>query len=359
MAKWYNGEKIRSTGADIQITYGKRSNGKSYDDKIDSLESFAKNGDEFFYLRRRLEEIKGVNINTYFSDMHAVLNELFSGRYSDIVEYDIHARGGEFYLIGYDNHYERHLFDRIGYYAALVQGEYKKTASFPTVTKLTYEEFLTRGVELDDEFTKLQSIISTVGRNRENFRVRLIGNTVNMNSQILRGMNIDPRKIQQGELKVYDYYSDNGTKTRVAVEYCASDEGDTVNRFFNFGRQREAMIVNGEWETDSYRLYSDLPENDITDQFVFTDGVIKVYVYVDANNQKMYVNNQRENTAGKYITFSTDVTRLNRNTFNWSCDYKPVLNVKRAIKSIMNNGNVEFSSYLTADDFYYITNGRL
>ena len=37
MAKWYNGDKMRATNADIQITYGKRSNGKSYDDKIDSL----------------------------------------------------------------------------------------------------------------------------------------------------------------------------------------------------------------------------------------------------------------------------------------------------------------------------------
>lgn len=359
MAKWYNGEKIRAINADIEVTYGKRTNGKSYDDKKDSLEAFAKNGDEFFYLRRRLEEIKGVKINTYFSDMHTVLNELFNGRYADIVEYDVLARGGEFYLIGYDKHYERHLFERIGYYGALVQGEYLKSASFPKVTKLTFEEFLTRNVELEDEFTKLQSIISTVGRNRKHFRVRLIGNTVNQNNQILRGMNIDPRKIDQGELKVYDYYSDKGTRTRVAVEYCPSDEGDEENRFFNFGRQREAMIVNGEWETDAYRLYRDLPENDITDQFVFTDGVIKVYVYVDANNLQMYVNNQRENTAGKYITFSTDVTRLNRNTFNWSCDYKPVMNVKRAIKSIMNNGNVEFSSYLAADDFYYITNGRL
>lgn len=359
MTKWYNGDKIRATNADIQITYGKRSNGKSYDDKLDSLESFAKYGNEFFYLRRRLEEIKGVNINSYFSDMHDPLNEMFAGRFDGIGEYDIMARAGEFYLIGFDSDYNRNLFGRIGYYAALVQGEYKKTASFPNVTKLTYEEFLTRGAELENEFTRFQSIISTVGRNRENFKVRLIGNTVNMNSQILRGMNIDPRKIKKGELKVYDYFSDSGSKTRVAVEYCAADEGDETNRFFNFGHQREAMIINGEWETDSYNLYKELPEKDITDQFVFTDGVIKSYVYVDAVHAKMYVSSTRENTAGQYIVLSTEMTRLNRNTYNWDSDYKPLKNLKTAIKSIMLNGNIAFSSYLAADDFYYITNGRI
>ena len=356
---FYSGNRIRSTHADIEITYGKRSNGKSYDDKLDSLTAYASTGAEFFYLRRRLEEIKGINIRSYMADMHPVLQELFKGRYDGITEYDVMPRSGEFYLTGYDADYNRHLFGRMGYYYAMVQGEYSKTASFPLVTKLTFEEFLTRKPELDDEFTLLQSIISTVGRDRPNFRVRLIGNTVNQNSQILRALNINPRLIQPGELKVYDYFGDDGAKTRVAVEYCKPDEGNATSRFANFGRQKEAMIVNGEWETDAYPLYTDLPETTITDQFVLTDGIIKVYLYVDWNNRKGYVSNVREDTIGEYIVLSTDTTILNRNTYNWDCEYKPIITCKQNIRSLMQNGQLLFRDYLTADDFFYITKGRL
>lgn len=356
---YYSGDRIRAAKADIEITFGKRSNGKSYDDKLDSLRTYAETGNQFFYLRRRLEEIKGINLKSYFADMHQVLQTLFKGRFDGITEYDVEPRAGEFYLVGYDEEYNKHLFGVIGYYGALVQDEYKKTASFPNVTKLTFEEFLTRKPELDDEFTRLQNIISTVGRDRPGFRVRLIGNTVNMNSQILRGLNIDPRKLHQGEMKVYDYFGDDGARTRVAVEWTAPNEGVATSRFANFGRQKEAMIVNGEWEVDSYPLYTELPETKITDQFVLTDGVIKCYLYVDWTNRVGYCSNVREDTVGEYVVLSTDETILNRNTYNWACDYVPVQTVKRNIRSLVLNGQMRFKDYLTADDFFYITKGRL
>lgn len=167
----YNIDPIDERGAGINIIYGERSNGKSYQVKhkkgvlnyLNTTNTYIcsyKNKNEiikkcvdkhsrFMLIRRMKEEISSDKIEQYFSDVDIL--KLTNGEYNCLTLFK-----KRIYLGNYDIESGKTTKgDHIGYVVALSTEQSYAGASYLDVTDMIYEEFMSRGVYL-----RLQSLIS-------------------------------------------------------------------------------------------------------------------------------------------------------------------------------------------------------
>lgn len=113
----YNIDKIDSIGARINLIYGERSNGKSYQVKHKkAVEKYLKTGKRFILMRRLREEISSEKIEQYFQDVD--VSKLTNGRYNCITLYR-----KTLYLSVYDNETGKtKRFDKIRICCSLING---------------------------------------------------------------------------------------------------------------------------------------------------------------------------------------------------------------------------------------------
>ena len=237
--------------AKYYIAIGERSNGKTYSSLDYALERFAKNGEEFGYLRRWGEDIRPKNLSTLF-DSHVEngrIAELFPGYNS--IEYSSNR-----FSICYreegrkDPNVETKVIGR----AFDLNGmEHYKSISFPRITTVIYDEFMSREGYLPNEFQLFQNALSTIIRQRDNVRVIMLGNTVNQYCPLFDEMGLKHVKnMKPGTVDVYQY-GDSGLK--VVMEYCESAKkhgGKASDVYFAFDNPQLKMITEGTWEIGVY-----------------------------------------------------------------------------------------------------------
>lgn len=247
---YYSLTKILKENADYNIIIGERSNGKSYAllDKI--LKDFCNDGKEGVYLRRWKDDILGKRAQTLFSPLveNGKVDEYTKGEWETI----IFARGG-WYLAKHD--YEKQKFvanpTPLCRSLALSDMEHDKSTSYPNVTTIVFDEFLTRRYYLPDEFVIFMNVLSTVIRDRTNVKIFMLGNTVNKFCPYFSEMGLTNVETQlQGTIDVYNFAS----KLKIAVEYCGESKNkQESNKYFAFDNPRLNMITNGAWELGIYR----------------------------------------------------------------------------------------------------------
>ena len=265
----YNIDKIDSQGAIINIIYGERSNGKSYqlkhkkgvcqyltggvsyhcdyNNKETIIKNIIKNGSRFILIRRWREEITADLIEKYFDDVDVMT--LTDNKYNCISMYK-----KQLFLSNYDvDEGKMHRGEKIGYVVALSTEQKYAGGSFLDVTDIIFEEFMSRSVYLANEPDKLMNFYSTVDRKRGTTRLWLVGNTISkvcpyLNDwelmDIIKNQNqgtIEVKWIPTGEI------DDDGypIEVKIAVEYCAS----TGNSSFVIGKHKD-MLNKGEWQSD-------------------------------------------------------------------------------------------------------------
>ncbi|MCS5737095.1 phage DNA encapsidation protein, partial [Herbiconiux daphne] len=142
-------------------------------------------------------------------------------------------------------------YDIIGFAFALNEYEHDKGAAYPDVTTIIWDEFLSRGLYLTDEFVIFMNVISTIIRLRTDIQIWLLGNTVNKYCPIFQEMGLtNVLQMEQGTIDVYSY-GNSGLK--VAVEYCSSMAESKPNSYlFAFGNEKLQMITGGAWELDLF-----------------------------------------------------------------------------------------------------------
>lgn len=362
---FYSYDAIDATGCTYRIVIGERSNGKSYGFKKDkALKASILNDRQFAYIRRYAEEIKIKRVNNYMADMADVIHEYASERYPEYTHFDVSARQGEFVLYGWTDESEPKAIKTLGFYFALAQSAYDKSASYPNVYNIVYEEFLapTGTRELHDESMLFFNLISTIVRRRVGVVIYLLGNTVSRNGQILQHMGINVRDMAKGEIKAFRYESENARgetiTTTVAVERCREYEKSTdAEAYFAFGSAREMMIRNGEWDVIEYPKIT--PDELRRVKYygrtgiVFRDVQICLYAYF-ANDGKMFVYSARQPIDCEYITVTKDSTIYNRRQFAWSGDDKCVERLRKVVTSALSRGMVRYENDLIGDDFTYL-----
>ena len=249
---YWTPNRILTIDAQYYIIYGERSNGKTYGVLNWCLEQYFLTGDEFAYIRRWDDDIKGSKGGSIFnSHIHnGVIKRLSKGKYNGVV-----YRGRAFYFTYKDETGNTVTEENpFCYTFALTMSEHYKSNSYPNVKNIIFDEFLTRSYYLPDEFITFQNLLSTIIRLRTDVKIFMLGNTVNRYSPYIREMGLTRLGKQlTGTIDVYNY-GDTGLK--VVTEYASIPTKDKKsNVYFAFDNPRLEMIKNGSWEIDIYPHY--------------------------------------------------------------------------------------------------------
>ena len=278
---YYSIENLDKEGATINITFGERANGKSYQVKHEEgikpylfggyeyvsdyknpkevIKKAIKKGQRFMLVRRLVEEIKPTLIESYFADIDIM--SLTDNKYNLITVY---ANG--IYLSIYDvDTGKTKRIEKIGYIVALSIEQNYAGGSYLDVRVIIMEEFMSRKNYLYDEPNKLLNLYSTCDRKRGIVKMYLVGNTISRVCPYLKDWGLDKlmRGMNQGEIRstwiTTNQFDEDGIeiKVKLALEYCKS----TGRSSFIIGTHAK-MLNEGEWQSDpqpklpkSYREY--------------------------------------------------------------------------------------------------------
>jgi hypothetical protein len=266
---YYNLDPLDKLGATINILYGERSNGKSYQlkhkkgiypylrgatsyrrdylKKDDIIEDNIKAGTRFILLRRNKEEISSEKVLDYLKDIDIM--ELTNDKYNC---FDIYRKG--IYLAVYDNETGKtKRYDKIGYIMALSTEQNYAGANYSDVHDIIFEEFMSRSTYLSSETSKLMNLYSTVDRKKGTTRLWLCGNTISRVCPYLEdwGLMDLMRGMKQGDIRTKwvdtGDEDDEGNKIEVllALEWCKHSGRSS----FIIGKHA-SMLNKGDWQSD-------------------------------------------------------------------------------------------------------------
>lgn len=251
---FYDLEPIRSLGCQYNIIIGERSNGKTYSVLKHALKVYWSTGGELAVIRRWDVDFQKGRAHGVFEALvnDEVVKNITDGEWTGVTYYNRH-----WFLNKRDKEGNLVKMDRPFAYAfALGGAEHDKSISFPRITTILFDEFLTRGQYLPDEFTLLMNTISTIVRYRDNVTIFMLGNTVNQYCPYIQEMGLTHIKdMEQGTIDVYQFGENKpeSEQLKVAVEYCGSSSiAKPSNKYFAFDNPKLKMITSGVWEVAVY-----------------------------------------------------------------------------------------------------------
>lgn len=274
------------------MAFGERSNGKTYSALDYALDRYFKHGEQFAYIRRFGEDVKRKNLQTLLAahTENGRINELSGGTFS-LVNYT----GGKFIAYNYDESNGKMSSDKepMGYAFDLNAMEHHKSTSYPKVTTIIFDEFLSRQGYLPNEFVLFMNTLSTIIRDRMNVNIFMIGNTVNRFCPYFTEMGLTHIKDQKpGSIDVYTY-ADTGLS--VVVEYCdpmAKRGGKRSDVYFAFDNPQLKMITSGSWEIAIYpHLNKKYRPKDVMFNFfiTFDDAILHGEIIVTDTDYFLFV----------------------------------------------------------------------
>ena len=245
--KYYNLKNILKKEAQYNLIIGERSNGKTYAVLKYGVEQFVKTGGQLAILRRWREDIIGKRAQSIFSSLVAngEISKITNGEYNNI-----YYNSGRYYLCYYEEGKAIHEDEPFAYVFALSDMEHNKSNSYPNITNILFDEFITKFVYLKDEFILFMNSLSTIIRDRDNVKIFMCGNTVNKHNPYFQEMGLtNALKMEQGNIDTYTY---GNSRLRVAIEYCSNNFIKKSNVYFAFDNPKLQMITTGKWEFDIY-----------------------------------------------------------------------------------------------------------
>lgn len=237
--------------AHYYVIFGERSNGKTYSALNYCIDKYVESGEQFAYVRRWGEDVRRKHMSQLFA-AHAQDGTISkkTGEKYDSIEFVT----GKFKLSKTGEDGKSEISDEVvGYVFDLNSMEHYKSISFPRVTTIVFDEFLSRNGYLPNEFILFTNTISTIVRQRNNVKIIMLGNTVNKSCPYFQEMGLNHVKDQaQGSVDVYHYGSSG---LEVVVEYCrqaAKFGAKKSDVYFAFDNPELQMITQGSWEIAMY-----------------------------------------------------------------------------------------------------------
>lgn len=249
--KFWDIRNILSKHAKYNVIFGERSNGKTYGVLQYGLEQYFEHGSRLGIIRRWEEDFRGKQANTMFDALieNGVVNKLSKGKWNSII-YQSHR----WYLCKRDLTNPKNVVideEPFAYAFALSSDEHYKSSSYPKIRTILFDEFLTRGTYLPDEFIKFTSILSTIIRLRDDVIIFMCGNTVNQYSPYFVEMGLtNIKNMTRGKIDLYSY-GDSGLTVAVEFSDFPTKEKKS-NVYFAFNNPKLEMIKSGAWEMDIY-----------------------------------------------------------------------------------------------------------
>ena len=254
-ADLYDIDEILKTVAQYYMIIGIRSNGKTYGVLDLGIKNYCQHNEQMAIIRRWDTDFTGKRGKEMFSNLinNKVILKWSKGKWNTVI-----YRASQWFLAKKEN--DEVVIDDTPFCHgfALNVNEHDKSTSFPKVTTILFDEFLSRKGYLNDEFIEFMNTVSTIIRHRTNVKVFMCGNTVNKYSPYFNEMGLYNIKTQkEGTIDVYKYGESGLT---VAVEYCALPKEKIKKEktitgseiYFAFNNPKLQMITTGAWEIDIY-----------------------------------------------------------------------------------------------------------
>lgn len=343
--KYYSLNKINKKDATYNVVFGERSNGKTYATLKQALENYFDNGSQFAYIRRWSIDVQPKRMNNLFNAIieDGYLEKLSGGKFTAIF-----FRTGRFYLCTY-NDKGKPIYneeDVIGYAFSLSENEHNKANSYPKVTTIIFDEFLTNKIYLPDEFMLFMNTVSTIVRQRTNVKIYMLGNTVNKFCPYFKEMGLtNILSMKQGTIDLYTY---GESKLKVAVEYADSKKKFKKNNFyFAFNNPKLKMITGGAWELNIYphAPVKWLPKNIIFTYFIdFNDNIYQCEIINKDNNVFTYIHEK-----------TTPIKNPDKDII-YTLDYNPKINYNVNILKPLTDYQQKITWFYTHDRVYYQDN---
>lgn len=246
--KFYSLKNILAKNANYNIIFGERSNGKTYAVLLYALEQYIKTGNQLGLIRRWKDDFTGKRGVVMFDSLVAnkEISKLTKGKWDNV-----YYQASKWYLCRFED--DKRICDDTPFcYGFAISGmEHDKSTSYPKVNTILFDEFITRGVYLPDEFVLFMNCLSTIIRQRSDVKIFMLGNTVNKYCPYFAEMGlVHIKDMQQGTIDVYQY---GNSKLTVAVEFTApTKKGKASDFYFAFDNPKLNMITGGTWELDIY-----------------------------------------------------------------------------------------------------------
>lgn len=344
--KYYSLENIKKMDATYNIIFGERSNGKTYSVLLEGLKEYVNHGGQLAIVRRWKEDITGRRASDIFNAINSnnEVAKLTNNKYTGITYF-----AGKFYLCNYDEN-GKPIYsldnDCFAFTFALSETEHNKSISYPNITTILFDEFITKHVYLNDEFVLFMNTISTIVRQRTNVKIYMCGNTVNKFCPYFKEMGLTHiLEMKQGTIDVYTY---GNSTLKVAVEYCENTQARKQNNFyFAFNNPKLNMITSGAWELD---IYPHLPikyqpKNVQFIYFIEFNGFLCQCEIVEINGEMF-----------TYIHQKTTPLKDESNDLIYTLDYHFELNYNRNIYKPQNTLQKRILWFYETDRVFYQNN---
>lgn len=343
-SKYYSLNRIMDRGAIYNMIIGERSNGKTFAVLKYGLERYIETGEQMAIVRRWDTDYKGKNGQVMFDGIIAtgIISELTQDTFNSVYYYS-----GRWYLCHYDEDGSRVKDERPFAYAFSINtGEHDKSTSYPGITTILFDEFITRTAYIPNEFILFMNVCSTIIRDRDNVRIFMCGNTVNKFCPYFKEMGLTHiTQMSPGDIDLYKY---GDSPLTVAVEYCKPKKGGKPSDvYFAFDNPKLSMITGGTWEIDIYphSPYKYRPKDILLTYFIIFDHDIlqcEIIQYDDS----VYTFIHRK--TGDIKNPETDIV--------FTPDYSPRPNYRRNITRPYDNLGLKIASLYKADKIFYQDN---
>lgn len=350
MSKFYSLKNILAKKAQYNLIYGERSNGKTYAALQYALEQYVKNGKQSALIRRWKEDFIGKRGSVMFDGLvsNGEISKLTHGHWTGVYYYS-----SKWYLMRLDDQGKRETDETpfcFGF--AISDTEHDKSTSYPGVTTIIFDEFISRTGYLPDEFILFCNVLSTIIRQRKDVTILMLGNTVSKYAcPYFREMGLTHIKTQDpGTIDIYRY---GNSDLIVAVERTApSKKGKDSDLYFAFDNPKLQMITTGAWDIG---IYPHLPHKyrpaDVIYQFfIVYEGVTLHAEVIQIAGEAPFIFIHPKSSPirddGQYLTFSQDynIDPLHRRDIT-----KPSDRVTEKIAEIFRADRVFFSDNDTGE----------
>lgn len=309
-----------------RMSFGLRSNGKTFAVKLLGLIDYILNGNQLAIIRRWSEDFVGKRGQAMFSDIEDnskygnIVKELTGGQWTEIYYYS-----GRWYLAKWDEDLNKRVKeDRPFCYGfSLNAGEHDKSTSYPNVNNIFFDEFIARINYLNDEFVLFMHTISTIVRDRGNVNIFMAANTISQFCPYFVEMGIKDhiRKMKPGTIEICNY---GDTGISLAIEYCtANNKSKESSKYFAFNNPKLKMITGGDWELDAY---PHLPTKYRDNEIEFSYFIIFSDIYLQCD-----IVTTQGNSHFTYIHRKTTPIKDENNDIVYSQEYRATPNYKRKI----------------------------
>ena len=345
-SEYYDVAHIDKIGAHYNVIFGKRSNGKTYSVLKKIVYNYAKNGEQGAYLRRYREDFKGKRGATMFDSLIAndEIRKATDGKWDTVKFYS-----DRWYFAKRDEDEDRLVSDSTPfcYGFALAQMEHDKSTSYPMITTVVFDEFISRIGYLPNEFVLFMNVLSTIIRQRNNVRIYMLGNTVNKYCPYFQEMGL--KHIEQMEPGKIDIYTYGESNLKVACEYTQNHniEGRKSDVYFAFDNPSLQMITGGAWELD---LYPHLPMDYEAKEIVF-----KYFINFNDNMLQCEVI-EKPDCCFTYVHRKTGDIKHPERDIVYSTEYDPRPNHIRNIRHDGSDLNRKILKFYREDRVFYQDN---